>query len=212
MADLPAPAASADDIRRITRNVLSRPEFGEAEPSLLDRVFRAIGDFFGRLVDVVGAGGRGSVIGTLVLLGVAGVFVWAVVRFTRTVRTDPTRDVVVAGQIGRTAAQWLDEAAACVADGRWRDALRCRYRALLAELAAAGLVEEVAGRTSGEYLAAVEADVPGAAEAFLAVTRRFEAAWYGHVPTSAQDLEAFEGAASTVSEDAGIRRRISVRA
>ena len=212
MVDLPAPATGAEEIRRITQNVLSRPEFGEAEPSLVSRALRAIGDFFARMVSLVGAGGRGSVIGTLVLLGIAAVFVWAVVRFTRTVRADPARDVAVAGEIGRTVEQWLEEAAACAADGQWRDAVRCRYRAVLAGLAAAGLIEEVPGRTSGEYLAAVTADVPAAAGAFLAVTRRFEAAWYGHAPTTAQDLEAVEAAARAVSVDAGIRRRVAVRA
>lgn len=206
MADLPAPATSAEEIRRITKSVLSRPEFGEAEPSLLTRALRAIGDFIARLVELVGAGGRGSIIGTVVLLGVAALFTWAVVRFTRTVRADPTREVAVAGQIGRTAEQWVGEAAARAAEGLWREAVRCRYRAVLAELAATGLVEEVAGRTSGEYLAAVTNDVPGAAASFLAVTRRFEAAWYGHDPTTAEDVEAFEVAARAVAQDAGIRR------
>ena len=51
----------------------------------------------------------------------------------------------------RTAAQWRAEAAAHDAAGRWREALRCRYRALVAELAGRGLVEEIPGRTSGEY-------------------------------------------------------------
>lgn len=211
MVDLPAPATDADEVRRITEAVLSRQEFGEAQPSLLTRVLRAIGDFIADFVALVGAGDRGSIIGTLVLLGVAAVFIWAVVRFTRTVRADPTRDIVVAGEIGRSAEQWLAEAAVCAGEGRWRDAVRHHYRAVLAELATAGLVEEVAGRTSGEYLAAVEADVPGAAAAFLTVTRRFEAAWYGHAPTTRDDLEAFEAAARAVAPKAGIRRTVALR-
>lgn len=211
MVDLPAPATNADQIRRITEAVLSRQEFGEAQPSLFARALRAIGDFIAQFVELVGAGGRASIIGTLVLLAVAAVFVWAVVRFTRSVQTDPARDIAVAGEIGRTAAQWRAEAAVCAGEGRWRDAVRHSYRAVLAELATAGLVDEVAGRTAGEYLAAVEADVPAAAAAFRTVTRRFEAAWYGHAPTTRDDLEAFEAAAATVAEDAGIRRLAGLR-
>ncbi len=111
--------------------------------------------------------------------------------------------------VGRSSRDWLVEAAEHEAAGRRRDAVRCRYRALLADLAAAGLVEEIAGRTSGEYLAAVESDVPAAAEAFADATRRFELAWYGATPVDATDADAFAAVARRVVRDAGLRRAMA---
>jgi hypothetical protein len=81
----------------------------------------------------------------------------------------------------RPPADWRAEAAGHEAAGRWRDALRCHWRATVAELAARGLVEEVPGRTTGEYRAGVARAVPAVAEPFSRSTRLFEDAWYAAV-------------------------------
>lgn len=186
--------------------VLSRPEFEDAKPRWWEAVLDAIGDFFGRIFDAVSAGDRGSIIGTVVLVAVVVAAGALLVRFARTVRRDAAVAVALDVQIGRSPRGWLAEAADHEQATRWREAVRCRYRALLAQLAEAGLVDEVRGRTSGEYRAAVAGDVPAAAAAFDDATRVFDLAWYGHDPVSGDDVAALQEAARRVLRDAGIGR------
>lgn len=193
----------------MTDAVLSRAEFAAAQPSWLERIFREISDFiarFFRLLDVDGSGGRGATIGTVTLVVIAIVVIVVVLRFTRTVRRDRGLDVAVEGAVGRPADRWLADAREHEAAGQWRDALRCHYRAMVATFAAEGLLEEVPGRTTGEYLRAVEGDVPAAADAFRSATRRFESAWYGRDDVRAEDIAAFAATALRAVDDAQIRR------
>ena len=206
MADLPVPARGADEVRRIADEVLTRPEFLEAQPTWFQRAQRVVFDFIGRLLEAMAGDGRGSVIGTLTIIAVVLVLLYLIVRYTRTVRVDPRLVDVTGTSLGRSSQDWAADAQACEAAGQWRDAVRCRYRELLATLAAAGLLSEVPGRTSGEYLSAFSADVPDAAGAFTDATRRFEAAWYSHAATSAADVEAFRDAAARTLSAAGVRR------
>ena len=212
MADLPVPSLGAGQVRRIADDVLSRPEFLEAQPTWFQRAQRVAFDFIGRVLEAMAGNGRGSVIGTLTIIAVVLVLLYLIVRYTRTVRADPRLVDVTGTALGRSSADWAADARACEAAGEWRDAVRCRYRELLAALAAAGLLSEVPGRTSGEYLTAFSADVPDAAEAFADATRRFEAAWYSHAATSASDVDAFRDAASQTLDAAGVRRAAAVAA
>lgn len=200
------PTASAEEVRRIADQVLARPEFDGAQPTLWQRFLRLVGDFMGRVLEVIGGDGRGSVIGTVTVLAVAVLLIVVVLRYTRTLRRDPQRDLALTSEIGRSSRDWLAEAAEHEAADRWRDSVRCRYRALLADLAAEGLVDEVAGRTSGEYLTVVRSDVPNAGPAFADATRLFETAWYGHGVVTAADVDAFAGAARAALTAAGVRR------
>lgn len=208
MAELPVPAIPAEEVRRITDAVLSRPEFLDVQPSWLQRAVNWLADVIGRFLATLGGGQRGSTIGTVALVVAAVAILTVVVYYARTMRRDPGLDVALEGPVGRAPEQWLADAERLEEQGDWRGALRCRYRALVAELARAGLLEEVPGRTTGEYLAMVEADVPPAAASFRAATRRFDAAWYGHGDVSAEDVEEFAATARRSAADAGIRRSV----
>ena len=206
MADLPVPTLGADQVRRIADEVLARPEFLEAQPTWWQRLQRAVFDFISRVLEAMAGDGRGSIIGTVTIVAVVLALTYVIVRYTRTVRVDPRLADVTGTALGRSTADWAADAQACEASGQWRDAVRCRYRELLAALAGAGLLAEVPGRTSGEYLTAFATDVPDAAPAFTDATRRFEAAWYSHAATSAADVEAFRDAAGRTLDAAGVRR------
>ncbi len=80
LADLPVPTTSAEDVRRIADEVLARPEFARAQPTWWQRFLRAVSDFIGRIYEALGGEGRGSVIGTLVIVALALLAVAAVVR------------------------------------------------------------------------------------------------------------------------------------
>ncbi|CAN5795830.1 MAG: DUF4129 domain-containing protein [Actinomycetota bacterium] len=199
-------------MRRVTAEVLARAEFVEARPSLWQRALSIVGDFVGRILELLGGGGRGSVIGTLILLGAcaaAAVLLW---RFSRRVQRSPAPALAATDPIGRSSRQWRAEAGEHETAGRWRAALRCHYRALIADLAAAGLLEEVPGRTSGEYLRVVTDDLPLAADAFAEATGAFESAWYGHAEVTAADVRRVRGASSNVLAATSGRRVAGVAA
>jgi hypothetical protein len=105
--------------------------------------------------------------------------------------------------VGRPPTDWQAEALAHESAGEWREALRCRYRAMVAALAARGLIDEVPGRTSGEYRAVVTRSVPGAAPDFSGATELFERAWYGGKPTGPEDSARFRELSERVLVGAG---------
>lgn len=187
---LPAPAPPPDEVRRIVAEVLSRPEYTEAAPSLVARVRGWLAEQLGRLLEAVVGTGQASLIGSLLLVVAVAVAVVLAVRFARALRRDPDAVAVTADGVGRHPADWAAEADAHEAAGRYREAVRCRYRHVIAVLAAAGVVDEAPGRTTGEYLAQALDRRPDAGDDLTAVTRAFEAAWYGHAPVDAAALEA----------------------
>jgi hypothetical protein len=207
-ADLPAPGVPADEVRRAAAEVLSRPEFALPSPTPLARLRSWLAEQAGRLLEgLIGSGG-GSLVATVVLAVLVLAVVLLAVRLVRGTRRDPrTGGAVVDEQLGRSPAHWEAEARAHEQAGRERQALRCRYRWLIAVLAERGLVDEVPGRTSGEYLAALAEVVPPARPAFARVTAGFEAVWYGDAAADGAALAAFRRDAEAVVRVAGERRR-----
>jgi hypothetical protein len=144
---------------------------------LADELFRKVAG---------GLGGGSALVGWAIVgvVGVVAVVVFVVVA--RALQRDPGVGAGVAVDgVGRPPADWRAEAARHEAAGAWRDALRCHWRALVADLAARGLVEEVPGRTTGDYRRHVARAVPGAAKTFASATGLFEVAWY-----AAQEVDA----------------------
>lgn len=203
---LPDPAVDPDTVRRTVDEVLAQPEYAPLEPGLVERALGWLAEQIGRLIELIGRGGAGGLVAAVVVLAATVVVVVLAARFARRLRRDPGVEAPVAGDVGRRPADWHAEAAEHEAAGRWRPALRCRYRALVAELAAAGLVDEVPGRTTGEYLRQGSAALPVAADALAAATAAFDAAWYGHVPVDADAVRTFRGHAEAVSAALGSRR------
>ncbi len=91
----------------------------------------------------------------------------------------------------REPSNWRAEADAHRRAGRFRDALRCRYRALVGDLARRGLVDEIPGRTTGEERAQLHDVAPRAAPPFDRAADLFDGAWYGDVAVDEGDDDAF---------------------
>jgi hypothetical protein len=79
----------------------------------------------------------------------------------------------------REPRDWRREADEHRRAGRFRDAIRCRYRALVGDLARRGVVDEIPGRTTGEERAQISAVAPATVPAFYAAADLFDSAWYG---------------------------------
>ncbi len=186
-ADLPIPRNDPAKARGIADDVLARPEYRVPSPTLVQRVQRWVADLVSRVLGALIGGGGASFIAWGVLVLAIAVVGFLVARFARGMTPDAGRPTASTSLPLRTATDWRAEAEAHERAGRWRPALRCRYRALVADLAAGGVVDEVPGRTAGEYRAAVNVAAPDVAIDFAAVTELFERAWYGRAPTGPDD-------------------------
>jgi Domain of unknown function (DUF4129) len=204
LLDLPAPTRDPDQVRRVADEVLSRPEFREAAPSLLQRVWAWLLGRLGELLGSLAGTSAGSIVGLLLFLLILAGVVALVVRFARGMTPDPEVAAAIPPATRRSAVEWRAEAEAHEHAGEWRQALRCRYRALVADLAGRGLIEEVPGRTAGEYRNEVARNLPDRpAEAFAGATELFERAWYGRTPTGAAEVTQFRDLAGRVLGQAG---------
>jgi hypothetical protein len=200
-ADLPPPSRSAGEIHRTARQVLSRPEYHRHDPNVLDRFWTAVTDFIGRLLARAFQGP--TLIGAVLFILLLAFVIVVTVRVGRGVTAEGGAPLTGAAIARRTAGQWRAEADERERAGDWRGGLRCRYRALVAELAERGLVDEVPGRTAGEYRREVAGSVPAAAADFAGATELFELAWYGHRVTGADEAVHFDALAGRVLTGAG---------
>ena len=200
MADKRTP----DEIRRAAREILARHEFRRPPRSPVQVVLDWIGRQLEKIFSWAPGGGTGTdIVGFLVAAVAVAAIVLLLVRFARGVQRDPGTDVPFDADVGRAATDWQAEAAAHEAAGEWREALRCRYRAMVADLAARGVVDEVPGRTAGEYRTAVSRAAPSAAPDFSGATELFERAWYGGKPTGPDDSLRFRELSDRVLVGAG---------
>jgi hypothetical protein len=199
------PAAGGAEIRRRARDILSRPEFQAKPKSLYQRVLDFVADRTGRVLELLLGGGRSSAVGWIIVVAVLVAVGFLVVRLVRNrMAAGPSSrpDDPVVTEPRRPAADWRAAALAHEQRGEWRLALRCRYRALIADLAGRGVVEEIPGRTAGEYRDEVRLSSPEAAEPFGTATRLFERAWYGNVPTDSDQAGELRHLADAILERA----------
>ena len=91
----------------------------------------------------------------------------------------------------RHPREWRADADEHRRAGRYRDALRCRYRALVGDLARAGVIDEIPGRTTGEERAQMGATVAAAAP-FRRAADLFDDAWFGDAVVDDADVQAME--------------------
>jgi hypothetical protein len=203
VAQLPVSRQDPSHIRDAARAILHRAEFAPAKRSwwsaAVQWVVRRIGHLLSRLSGLGGGSGATAWIVVAVLAVLVGLIGLLAVRYWVRLPADPSRPVVVTvATAGRSAVDWRAEAAEHERQGRWRDALRCRYRALVAELAGRGVVEEIPGRTAGEYRSVVRSTLPTVATDFSGATDLFEYAWYGDRPTGPDDQHHFDELAGRV--------------
>jgi hypothetical protein len=209
-APLPRPTQAPAATRAKAHDILNQAQFHASKPNVLQQALQwfqdRLRDLFGHLL----SGGAPSLVAWLILGAIAAGVAFLLVRVGSTVQADPGAGPagIVRVEVRRTPAEWRAEAVSLEADGQWKAALRCRYRALIGELVARKVVSDLPGRTTGEYRAAVAARLPEASGEFAGASELFERAWYGDRPTGAAQSEQFQELAAGVVERAhGGRRR-----
>ena len=197
-SDLPPPSASPEEVRQQADDVLARPEFQRPEPSIVDKAQSWLQEQIGRVLQRLVSGDGASVLGWLILLGAIAAIAFFLARLGRTVQADPRQVTGITVERSRRPDEWDAEAERLEGEGEWKAALRCRFRALVGTLVAQGHVDDVPGRTTGEYRAEVAAALPGVDRAFAGATLIFEAAWYGNQPTGGGENRRFRALADEV--------------
>ena len=205
---LPEPGLEPGEARRLADEVLADPVYRQTEP-FLDRALRVVGEAFGRILGQLTTGGTGSIVAWLILGAAVLALAWLVrgalgpvPRFTR---PKPAETTIVGAPVDeRDAAAWRAEADRLAAAHAWDEAIRARYRALVADLVAAGTLDAVPGTTPGEHRRRLlEAGAPRAAT-FAELTDLFELVWYGPRDAGPGDLEAFRRGEATLLAPVGV--------
>lgn len=106
---------------------------------------------------------------------------------------------------GSPPDRWRRSAAEHRDAGRFRDAVRCEYRALVGDLARAGFVDEIPGRTSGEERLQVADLAPPVAGDFDVAAGLFDSAWFNDDDVLAEHDQRFVDASNAVLGMVGSR-------
>ncbi len=176
----------AESVRDTADDVLRQTKFDEPSDGPVERLLEWIGDrlddLFSNLDGPSGGSGAGGFVVGWVLLILAAVFiVWVLWRIMpRSLRRAP-RETIEVETSTRTRTgrdEWLRRASEAESEGRWREAVRSRYRATVAGLLDRQELPEHDGATSGEYRSAFDAPAPRG-PSFDEVSDRFETTWYG---------------------------------
>ena len=185
---VPPLTPDGDEARRWAEQELSKPVYAEAEPTLFDRIARAIAEFFERLFSTQLDGPWGStatIVAAIivVVLIVAAFLVWGRPRATHRSR------VAVAELFGetetRSAAELRAEAEGRAARGDWDAAIVLRFRALARSLVERGAVETPPGATVHAFARRAGGVFPASAEALEDAAVAFDDVRYLRRPGTA---------------------------
>jgi hypothetical protein len=192
---LPEPELEPGEARRLADEVLADPVYRQSEP-FLDRALRIVGEAFGRILGQLTTGDAGSIVAWLILGAAVLTLLWLVRNafgpLPRFSGPRPVETTIVVDPIDeRDAAAWRAEAERLAAAGAWDEAIRARYRAVVADLVATGTLDDIAGTTPGEHRRRLLAEGVAGGAVFAELTDLFELVWYGPVDAGPADLEAF---------------------
>lgn len=192
--ELPPSVHDPQAVRDLADKVLSEARYDRPPKSIPDRILEWFGEQLGRVFGSLVGSGAGTLVAWVLVVGAVAFVVYLIVRYGRVPRVPRPneRPSEVMVELTRTPREWRAEAEALEGSGRWKDGLRCRHRALIAELVRRGAIPDQPGRTAGEYVGDVAGTLPAAAPALAAATELFEAAWYGDLPTGPEEAERFQ--------------------
>lgn len=167
-----------------------------ALPSLWQRLGRNIRAAIVRLIrtillPLVEYQGLGSWVAWSVLIGFLGVLVLVLRRLGVHVVPDPA---AVRHRPGFAATDWQGLAEQAIGRGDLRAATRALYHALVAALAARGVVAANPSVTAGECRSAVAGAMPTLYPTVMEATKAFERVAYGGAPPEPPDIEALRTA------------------
>jgi hypothetical protein len=192
----PSDQPSRGEIRHTATEVFARPEF-QQHKSLLQRFVEWLSHLFPSTSGGGSFSSAGGLFFYLALVALVVLLVFLIIVVVRSIRGRPRREkiddveTIVDPDVARTVGEWRSEAEQAESDGRWKDAMLCRYRELVGELVERGAVRAIPGLTTGELRVEVAMSVPGELDAFSEATTLFELPWYARVPTGPDENRRF---------------------
>jgi uncharacterized protein DUF4129 len=190
------PSRADDATRKHLEQILSAREFNRVRgPTALELFRQRIGAWLLRQLrrispkvpDLQNAGQ--IFVWVMIALASAVAALW-LYRLSRQNLADSKREILPFMPSSRSWQQWLSQAREQAARGQWRDAIHFGFWAAVSLLESEGVWPPDKARTPREYLSAI----PGSSlskQPFSAITRRFEASWYGNRPTTEADFKQF---------------------
>ncbi|MFB7843362.1 DUF4129 domain-containing protein [Microbacterium sp. NPDC056052] len=178
-----------DDARALAEKELSKPEYQEAKPTLIDQWARAVIDWLIDLLTPQHAVDLGPwaaiVIGALLVAAlIAVLLIWGRPRRSR---TGTTGAVLLGSADDRTAAQLRADSDRAAREGDWPEAIVLRYRAVARSLLERDLIAPAPGATAQTIAREAAAPFPAEGEALHAAAVAFDDVRYlGHPGSAAQ--------------------------
>ncbi|MCR2764643.1 DUF4129 domain-containing protein [Microbacterium sp. zg.B48] len=175
-ASVPPLVPDREEARRWAERELADPRYAIAEPTPLDRIARAIADFFESLFssELPGEWGPWVAVVAAVVVGLvilAAFLIWGVPRFTA--RSRGPADLFGADE-QRSADQLRRDAASSAAAGDWDTAIILRFRALARGLLERGAVDTPPGATVHAFARAAARAYPACADQLESAAAAFE--------------------------------------
>ncbi len=207
-ARLPEPQPSTSASNSEADSILSGAEYQEPPKSFWETVGEWFQEQIGRILNNTGSFWSGF--SYIILAVLVGAVAFLLVRLRGTSRyrgADAGFEFDLEDR--RPPHEWEADAERFEARGEWKQALRCRFRALVGALIELGALRDLPGRTTGEYRIEMRAFAPAASDAFVGATDLFERAWYGDEPTGPEQNARFRDLAGQSVAGARAARRSS---
>jgi hypothetical protein len=179
LADVPVDT-DRDTARRAAAGELADPKYRDARPSVLQEAARWLGEQLEELLSSLSSVVPGGIFGLLLIL-VLLILLVVVVRLRTGEIARASRDggAVFGGGKRLGAGDYRRSAAEAAAGGRYDDAVRDRFRAVVRALEERALLDVRSGRTADEAAAEAGVLLPAVADALRQGARLFDDVHYG---------------------------------
>jgi hypothetical protein len=178
LTDVPV-EVGRDDARRAAATELTDPAYRAAEPSLLTKVLRWVGERIASVLDSISSTVPGGIFGLLLLIIVVTVLVVVIRLKAGKIGRSARREYQVFEGRARSAEEHRRAAEAAAARGDFDEAVRERFRAVVRALEQRALLDERSGRTADEAAADAGKLLPGCATELREGAAAFDDVHYG---------------------------------
>ncbi|MCR6486556.1 DUF4129 domain-containing protein [Amycolatopsis sp. OK19-0408] len=169
-----------DAARRAAAEELTDPKYRDAQPNILQQIGQWLGDRLNELLNGLSSSFPGGVFGLALVLVLLIVLVVVIrLRTGKIARAARAERTVFGGTRRQSAGDYRRAAAEAAAAGRYDDAVRDRFRAVVRALEERALLDVRSGRTADEAAAEAGLLLPNVADALRRGARLFDDVHYG---------------------------------
>ncbi|GAA3751137.1 DUF4129 domain-containing protein [Salinactinospora qingdaonensis] len=168
-----------DEGSRLARDELAEPEYGNAEPSLIEIIYTRIMEWLAEVLNGASRALPGGWWTLAPLLVTAALLVIALIVYNRPTRRARRRGALVDTDAPLTARDHRDRAEEHARNGTYGEAIRERLRAISRELEDRAVVTPRPGRTATELAMAAGHALPEHRDALNAAAGVFNEVCYG---------------------------------